>query len=180
MQLDVFVKRKRLEESKHGLNMEGKIPDKRKFKVEMTPEESLEKSIISEIETFGAPDPGRMLTVIKKIPHWQTLNITLLLIVYFYFLERNFDFGIVIKNFDQDFDNVVKDIYERGRFPKLDGGKFTPLEKYKFRQDFIIYMILIDNIDLEGLDLPIGGGDQTSETNTFYDEAVPGFDVIGD
>lgn len=183
MQLNVFVKRKRLEEIKNGMNMEGKIPDKRKFKIEMTLEESLEKSIISEIEAFGIPNPTSMLSVIKKIPHWKTLNITLLLLVYFYFDSKNRDFGIVLQNLDKDFEEEVNKIYERGLFPRLDGRKFTPLEKYKFRQDFMIYMILLNEYQLTKtveIEFPSGIQDGLSRDGSVtYDEPFDGFDPIG-
>ena len=168
--------------------MSGKIPDKRKFKVEMSADESLEKSIISEIESFGIPNPGNMLDVIKRIPHWQTINITLLLLVYFYFDSKNRDFGIVLQNLDADFDEEVKKIYDRGLFPRLDGRKFTPIEKYKFRQDFMIYMILINEINLTDtveIDTGIPSGILSASDNwrggsKTYDEPLDGFDVIGD
>ena len=177
MQLDVFVKRKKLEQNKGFFDHEGKAPDRRRFKVEMTPEESLEKSIMSDIEIFGLAEPSRLLTIIKKVPHYQTLNIRLLSIVYFYFSEKNFDFGLVVNDFDKDFEEEVKKIYEKGYFPKLDGRKFTALEKHKFRQDFIIYMILISEMETtETVEIAT----LTEETSHFTNETFDTYDTIGE
>ena len=139
--LDVFVKRKKIENE--NKNKTGFL-DKRRFRTRMGIEESQEKTIMSEIESYGVDDTERVFRIVKKIPHYQVLNITLLLIVYFYFSDKNFDFFIVSQNFDQDFEKVIDDIYEKGFF---GGRKFNSLELYKFRQDFIMYMLLINNME---------------------------------
>lgn len=139
--LDAVFKRKKLLEEREKFAM--KIPDKRRFRNKMGLEESIEKSIISEFSSYGisSDDIPRMIREFKRVKHYQTLNPTLFLVVYFYFTgERGSDFELVAENFDYDFQQIIKNIYGKGLF---GGRRFTPVEEYRFRQDFIIYMMLI-------------------------------------
>jgi hypothetical protein len=138
--LDVMFKRKKLEEEKERII---RFPDKRRFRSKMGVEESIEKSIISEMINYGisSEDISRKLKEFKKIPFYHTLNTSLFLETYIYFSDRKFDFGLVIENFDYDFEKIISSIYTKGLF---GGRKFTPVEKYKFRQDLIMYMYLVD------------------------------------
>lgn len=178
--MDIFVKRKKLEEEKlNQADTFSAFPDKRKFKTQITPEESLEKQILSQLELFGVGDPQRVLRIIKKIPHYQNLNIILLMITYFYFSSKNFDLGIVVQNFDQDFEEIVNEVFDRGYFPKLDGRRFTPYEEYKFRQDFIMYMLLINDQEItETVEIGSEIGVITTEMDDFneIDDISPGGD----
>jgi len=174
--LTTFVKRKKLEEEKEKYV---KLPDKRRFKEQMTPEESIQRSILSEIENFGVTDPPRVLRIFQKIPHYQTLNITLLLIVYFYFISRNFDFSLVVENFDKDFNEQLEKIYEQDYFPVLEGRKMTAIEKYRFRQDFITYMLLINEAEVSET-IQVGGGYEPTELTEITDGYENPFDVIGE
>ena len=139
--LEAFQKRKKIKEEKDKFEL--KTPDKRRFREKMGYEESIKKNIISEFSSYGvSPDDiPRMLREFKRVNHYQTLNPTLFLITYFYFSsERNLDFGLVAENFDYDFQQIKKNIYQKGLF---GGRRFTPVEEYKFRQDFIMYMFMI-------------------------------------
>jgi len=137
--LDAIFKRKKLEEEQERLI---RFPDKRRFRSKISIEESLEKSIISEMSSYGIPsnDIPRILREYRKVPQYQNLNVSLFLETYNYYVDRDSDFSIIAENFDSDFEQVVTDIYMKGLF---GGKKFSPVEKYKFRQDFIIYMYLI-------------------------------------
>ena len=139
--LEAVFKRKKLEEEKEKFGI--KVPDKRRFRTRMGIEESIEKSIISEFSSYGisSDDIPRMVKEFKRVKHYQTLNPILFLVVYFYFAgERNTDFELAAENFDYDFQQIIRNIYSKGLF---GGRKFTPVEEYRFRQDFIIYMMLI-------------------------------------
>lgn len=167
--MDIFVKRKKLEEERLNKADTSGLLDKRRFKTQITPEESLEKQVLSQIEVFGVGDPQRVLRIVKRIPHWQNLNITLLMITYFYFAGKNFDLGLVVLDFDNDFKEVVKEVYDKGYFPKLEGRKLTPREEYEFRQDFIIYMLLISDQEMTDT-IDVGGPELvTTEVEEFYE-----------
>lgn len=140
--LDVLIKRRIIEEESEKLT---KFPDKRNFRTKMTVEESLEKTIIFEMTSFGVEDISRTLRIFKSVRSYQTLNVSLFLLSYFYFSDHNFNFGLVIQDFDNDFSNIVKEIYRRGLF---GGRKFTPVELFKLRQDFILYLEIIYKSDI--------------------------------
>jgi len=171
--MDIFVKRKKLEEERLNKTDTSGLLDKRKFKTQISPEESLEKQVLSQIEVFGVGDPQRVLRIVKRIPHWQNLNITLLMIAYFYFADKNFDLGLVVLDFDNDFKEVVDSVYEKGYFPKLEGRKLTLREEYDFRQDFVTYMLLIneqemsETIEVGGLELVTTEMEEFYETNDY-------------
>ena len=108
--LDAVFKRKKLEQQRESLI---KFPDKRRFRARMGFEESLQKSIISEMSSYGVPsaDIPRMLREFKKIKYYQTLNVPLFLEAHNYFVaERNEDFSLVVENFDYDFKQILKSI----------------------------------------------------------------------
>jgi hypothetical protein len=170
--LDAVFKRKKLEEEQEKFGM--KVPDKRRFRAKMGIEESIEKSIITEFLSYGisSDDIPRMVREFKRIKHYQTLNPTLFLVVYFYFSsERNADFELVAENFDYDFQQILANIYTRGLF---GGRKFTPVEEYKFRQDFVTYMMLIwtvvNKTDEENTTEEIG--EEIADFNEQYAEPI--------
>jgi|DEB0MinimDraft_10_1074344.scaffolds.fasta_scaffold113787_1 hypothetical protein len=166
--LDAFFKQKRLVEKQEQMI---KFPDKRRFKTRMTRQESIEKTIISEISAYGVENPQRMFNILKKIKHYQTLSITLLLISYFYYSDKNFNFGLVVQDFDKDFEMIVDQIYEKGYFSRSKNKKFSPGEIFRLRQDFIVYMLLIENSEDTQIDenQTVELLDTGEEINGFYD-----------
>ena len=135
LRLDVYVKRKEIDKR-------GKILDLRRYRQSRDENQRLIEKLTQDLTLFGVKDKDRVISDLRKVPNFTNLNFPLLIIVYLYFSEKNFDPGNVILNFDKDFEKIVSDIKERGIF---DLEKKDSL--YTFRQDFIIYLLLINNID---------------------------------
>jgi hypothetical protein len=133
LRLDIFVKKK---------EVKGNVLDKRKYRQAKSGEQRLIDKLSLEIDMMGVANRDRVLRDLIKVKNYQNLNFTLLILVYLYFGEKNFDIGNVVLNFDKDFEEQVKKIKEKDYF-NLD--KKDSL--YNFRQDFIIYLLLINNSD---------------------------------
>ena len=117
--------------------------DKRRFKRKINKEEVLEINLISELALFEVQDISNVANQLKKVKNFCHLNIKLLIVVYLYFCKMKKNIGNVVLNFDNDFKEIIKDVKKKGIFPKLEGE----LRIYKFRQDFIMYLILLYNIN---------------------------------
>ena len=141
--LDAFFKKKILS---GGEKNQKKILDKRRFKKKLTPNEIIDNSIMKVILSFGFDDPDRVLKIVKSVPNYTRLNIALLLVVYNYFSTKNFNFLLVAENFDDDFKKQLVFINEKKYFTELNLN--DKLKVYKFRQDFIIYMMLINESEI--------------------------------
>ena len=115
--------------------------DKRRFKRKINKEESLEIHLISELTLFEVQDISNVVKILKDVNNFCHLNFRLLILVYLYFSRLKFDIALVISNFDNDFNEILKDVKKKGLFPKVEGE----LKTYKFRQDFIMYLILLYN-----------------------------------
>ena len=135
LRLDVYVKRK-------GIDKRGKVLDLRRYRQSRDENQRLIEKLYQDLILFGIKDKDRVIADLRKVPNFANLNFPLLIEAYLYFSEKNFDPGNIILNFNQDFEKIVADIKERGIF---DLEKKDSL--YKFRQDFIIYLLLINNID---------------------------------
>jgi len=135
LRLDVYVKRK-------GIDKRGKVLDLRRYRQSRDENQRLIEKLYQDLILFGIKDKDRVIADLRKVPNFSNLNFPLLIEAYLYFSEKNFDPGNIILNFDQDFEKIVADVKERGIF---DLEKKNSL--YKFRQDFIIYLLLINNID---------------------------------
>ena len=135
LRLDVYVKRK-------GIDKRGKVLDLRRYRQSRDENQRLIEKLYQDLILFGIKDKDRVIADLRKVPNFSNLNFPLLIEAYLYFSEKNFDPGNLILNFDQDFEKIVADVKERGIF---DLEKKNSL--YKFRQDFIIYLLLINNID---------------------------------
>lgn len=133
--LNVYVKRK-------VVDSKIKLLDKRSFKYIKTNRERLIDNLRSQLDNVGITNKDEVVKDLIKIKNFQNLNFPLLITVYLYLRDRDFDFGIVTQNFDNDFKEQVKYIKENGIF---DLDKKSVL--YNFRQDFILYMLLILNIE---------------------------------
>ena len=136
LRLDVYAKRKKIVKNKLLL-------DKRKFRSQMTYQEILFLRLIKEIDIFNVADSTRLANELIKVKNYQNLNFRLLILVYLYFSSKNLDISIVTKNFDNDFELELKKIEQNNLFPKLSTNESI----YKFRQDFIMYLILISNME---------------------------------
>lgn len=138
LRLDVYVKRK-------AIDKRAKILDLRRYRQSRNEQQRLIEKLELDLDVFGVRDKDRVISDLRKVPNFANLNFYLLIIVYLYFSEKNFDPGNVALDFDNDFKKIVEDIKFKGIF---DLEKKDSL--YNFRQDFIIYLLLINNID-EGL-----------------------------
>ena len=135
LRLDVYVKRK-------GIDKRARVLDLRRYRQSKDEQQRLVEKLYQSLALFGVKDKDKIIADLRKIPNFANLNFPLLIIAYLYFSEKNFDPGNIILNFDKDFEKVVADIKEKGIF---DLEKKDSL--YTFRQDFIIYLLLINNID---------------------------------
>lgn len=138
LRLDVYFKKK---QAGSGLQ---KI-DRRSIRQKLTPEEILEKKLITTLLKFDVNKPNLVVQDLKKIKNIENLNPELIVLVYLYFVEKNLDINLVVSDFDNDFNKQLEKISEKNIFPKLE----TPYQKYLFRQDFIMYLILVISDDSE-------------------------------
>jgi len=136
LRLDNYVKRKEITK----LN---KL-DKRKYRANKSIQDILLDNMRQELDFLGVVNKSSIISELIKIKNYNHLNFRLLILVYLYFSEKNFDLGNVVLDFDNDFKEIIKDIKKRDLF---DLEKRNVL--FSFRQDFIIYLMLIDNIDTE-------------------------------
>lgn len=137
LRLDVYVKKK-------GIDRRAKIIDLRRYRQSKNEYERLIDKLYQDLTVFGVKDKDNIVNDLKKVPNFMNLNFSLLILVYLYYSSKNFDPGNVILNFDEDFKAIVKDINDRDIFML---NKKDSL--YDFRQDFIIYLLLINKIDEE-------------------------------
>ena len=122
------------------------ILDRRKYRGGRNKEELLIEELKKEMENlkiFNKEDVLKDLLNLKE--KLKYLNFFLLLKVYTYFGQKNFDLSIVFENFDKDFEEEYENIL-------LDNSYKSNLEskcnKHKFRQDFIVYLFMLDSLDL--------------------------------
>ena len=135
--LNFYVKKK-------VIDSKVKLLDKRSFKYIKTNRERLIDNLRTQLDNVGITNKDEVVKDLIKIKNFQNLNFPLLITVYLYLRDRDFDFGIVTQNFDSDFKEQVKYIKENGIFDLDKKGVL-----YNFRQDFILYMLLILNIEEE-------------------------------
>jgi hypothetical protein len=135
LRLDVYVKRK-------GIDKRARVLDLRRYRQSKDEQQRLIEKLYQDLALFGVKDKDKIIADLRRVPNFANLNFPLLIMAYLYFSEKNFEPGNIILNFNQDFEKIVADIKERGIF---DLEKKNSL--YTFRQDFIIYLLLINNID---------------------------------
>lgn len=138
LRLDVYFKKKQ------GGSTLQKI-DRRNIRQKLSPEEVLEKKLITTLLKFDVTKPNLVVQDLKKIKNIENLNPELVVLVYLYFVEKNLDINLVVSDFDNDFDKQLEIISKKNIFPKLE----TPYQKYLFRQDFIMYLILVISDETE-------------------------------
>ena len=135
LRLDIYVKRK-------GIDKRARILDLRRYRQSKDEQQRLIEKLYQDLVLFGIKDKDKIIADLRKVPNFANLNFPLLIMAYLYFSEKDFDPGNIILNFNKDFEKIVSDIKEKGIF---DLEKKDSL--YTFRQDFIIYLLLINNID---------------------------------
>ena len=138
LRLDVYFKKKQAS---------GKVQkiDRRNIRQKLSPEEVLEKRLVNVLLKFGVSKPNLIVPELKKIKNIDNLNTGLVVLVYLYFQSKNLDIDLVVSDFDNDFDKQLKIISEKNIFSKME----TPYQKYLFRQDFIMYLLLVTSDESE-------------------------------
>lgn len=134
LRLDVYFKKKQINNNYQKI-------DRRNIRQKLTAEEILEKKLVDALLRFNVSKPNPVVQDLKKIKNIDNLNPYLIVLVYLYFVEKESDIDSVVKDFDTDFEKQLRIIDEKKIFPKL----LTPYQKYIFRQDFIMYLILLTN-----------------------------------
>lgn len=144
LSLDVYSKKKQNTKTKK------KQLDRRNFKGGRNKEENLIDELHKEIDNIlpGANKQTITTHLLKLKEKLKYLNFYLLLNVYYYFSKKNFDLSIVFIDFDNDYKEEFKNIMEDN--PYTSDLK-TPLTMHKFRQDYIMYLFLLDGLNLNQL-----------------------------
>lgn len=141
--LDVFNKKKQ--------ETQGNVYflDRRKFKGGRSKEENLREELIKELDALGLKNDQTTNNLLKLGEKIKFLNFYLLINVYNYFQSKNFNLGLVVLNFNEDFKEEYRKI-------KLDNPYVVnmedPLIEHKYRQDYIVYLFLLDELDLSSGD----------------------------
>jgi len=149
--------------------------DRRRFRGGRNREELLVEELKKEIDNVKIL--GNKEVIVSHLmllkDKLKRLNFYLLLVVYDYYGKRNFDLEVVFNNFDNDFKNLMAEISKDNPYV---GDLNDPLNKHKFRQDFIVYLFLLDSLNLLETSKELYGDDLIDEnpltTNEDYQGAV--------
>lgn len=133
LRLDNYVKRKEITKI-------NKI-DRRKYRISRNRKDILLERLNIELNFLGIVNKQEVSSELIKLPNFGNLNFRLIILVYRYFAEKNFDINNVVIDFDNDFEKIIQEIKKLNIF-NLEKSNAL----FKFRQDFIIYLILIHNI----------------------------------
>ena len=136
LKMDVYVKKKNIDVGRKKI-------DRRNIKIKLSQEQLIKQKIYYDISTMGTIfDINTLVEEFIKYKNIANLNYKLLALVYNYLTEKEFDINQVVVNFDQDFEQQLKIINDNNIFPQLtsEANKI-----YHFRQDFIMYLLLINN-----------------------------------
>ena len=151
LEADVYYRKK--DEKKTG-----QFLDRRKFRSQQTEDEKTLKNIMESFETFGISDSVKVSNQLMTIKNIHQLNKNLLVLVYTYFENKNFDLQRVTENFEEDFQEVLNTASKLNLFKKLFDKKLF----YEFRQDFICYLFILYNFNIEL--------EESTESEDFYDD----------
>ena len=135
LRLDTYVKRKEINKINTTL-------DRRKYRQLKSNRDRLLEKLDQALDSMGVTDKERIKLDLINTPNFSNLNFSLLIAVYLYFSEKNFDIGNVALDFDNDFDKIVEDLQREDIFDLSKEGVL-----YTFRQDFIIYLMLLGEKD---------------------------------
>jgi len=119
--------------------------DKRKFRGQQSEYDKTIKILMETFDFFGISDSIRISTQLMSIKIIYQLNKNLLVLTYLYFRSKGFDLSNTFLNFDEDFQQLLNDISKYGIFKKL----FEKKLEYTFRQDFIMYLFILNQFKEE-------------------------------
>ena len=125
-----------------------KALDRRRFKGKLGNSKRLKLLLEERLKKeHGVANVGTVASELIKVRNFKNLNFDLLIIVYKFCGEKTFKKELIEENFNESFDEVVKNINERNIFKK----NITEANILKFKQDFLLYinLILEINQDLE-------------------------------
>ena len=134
LEIDVNYKKK-------DTKKKGEFLDRRKFRSQQTEDEKTYKNIQESFEKLGFMDSAVISKDLMNIKNIHQLNKDLLVLSYLYFQKKNNTFEEIQKNFDEDFEEVLKQASSANMFKKL----FSKNLFYHFRQDFIMYLLLLND-----------------------------------
>lgn len=126
---------------KKDAKKKGEFLDRRKFRSQQTEDEKTFKNILESFEKFGFTDSAVSARELMNIKNIHQLNKDLLVLSYLYFQEKSNTFEEIQKNFDEDFEEILKQASSVNIFKKL----FSKNLFYYFRQDFIMYLFLLND-----------------------------------
>lgn len=136
LKMDVYVKKK-------NIDIRRKKIDRRNIKIKLSQEQLIRQKLYYDISTMGTVfDINTLVEEFIKYKNIANLNYKLLALVYTYLSEKEFDINQVVVNFDQDFQQQLQIINDNNIFPQLGEND---KKIYLFRQDFIMYLIIINN-----------------------------------
>ena len=140
LSLDVYNKKKQ------SSKKQSYVLDRRRFKGGRSKEENLIEELRKDMESLEISNREDVIKDLLGLKEkLKYLNFYLLLNVYQYFARKNFDLSIVFLNFDNDF----KEEYQR---MLIDNPYTSDLKNnfclHKFRQDYIIYLFLLAELEL--------------------------------
>jgi len=160
--LDVYNKKKQC--LKRDIN----ILDRRIFKGGRNKEENLIEELKKELINLEIDNIKEYLNDLLKLGNkLKYLNFYLLINVYTYFREKNFDLSLVFLNFEKDFNEELKIILANNPY-KNDLKE--ELNKYKFRQDYIIYLFLLEKINYNDISYEGLIDEELSKDNELVDK----------
>ena len=126
---------------KKDAKKKGEFFDRRKFRSQQTEDEKTYKNILESFEKFGFTDSSVGARELMNIKNIHQLNKDLLVLAFLYFQEKNNTFEEIQKNFDEDFEEILNQASSASMFKKLFSKKLF----YYFRQDFIMYLFLLND-----------------------------------
>ena len=122
--------------------------DRRKFRAQLSEYDKTLKTMTETLEKVGFGADTAIAISLMKIKNVYQLNKLMLCLIYKYYQQKSFSLENVIKNFDEDFQEQLTFYLSIKNETKLR-NKGTI---YRFRQDFIIYLFIIDDFYQENID----------------------------
>jgi len=173
LSLDVYNKKKQ------SAKKQSIILDRRRFKGGRSKEENLVEELKKDMESLSIANREYVLKDLLMLGEkLKYMNFYLLLNVYEYFARKNFDLSIVFLNFDDDFKEEYQKILMDNPYTSDLKSKFCI---HKFRQDYIIYLFLLDNAsDLNELYQPLEEQDNYLEERENFEGASDYQDIEDD
>jgi len=119
--------------------------DRRKFRKQRTGREKVVVDIVEAFDRMGKRDMFNTAVKLLQIPNIFQLNKDLICLVYEYYYSKQGDKRLreILANFENDFQEILRTVKERGIFKKLKDER----SEYFFRQDFCCYLFLINDFN---------------------------------